>query len=287
MFITKKTKVIVQGITGHQGSFHTKQMLEYGTHIVAGVTPGKKGNVVEEIPVYNTVKEAVKKHKPTWSVLFVPAPFVKKASFEALQEGLNLCIITEHVPIHDALAILNAAKEKKRIVVGPNCPGFIHVGEAKLGIMPNHIFKKGNVAVVSRSGTLTYEVVQHLSNANIGQSRVIGIGGDPVIGSHFLDVLSVLEKDKETKAIVVIGEIGGDLEEKAAEYIMKHMQKPVVAYITGKSAPKGKTMGHAGAVISGKSGTAETKIKAFEKAGVSVAKIPSEIVKLISSKSLK
>src|SRR3989338_4240066 len=279
MFIDKKTPVIIQGITGHQGSFHTKQMLKYGTNIVAGVTPGKKGEFIEEIPVYNTMKEALQKHKAQWSVIFVPAPHVKEAACEALHAGLNLCIITEHVPLHDTIAILHLAQQKKKRVFGPNCPGFVVPGQAKLGIMPNHIFSKGNIAVVARSGTLTYEIVYALTQHHLGKSIVLGIGGDSVIGTHFLDVLPLLEKDKETKAIVLIGEIGGDLEEKAAAYIQKNMKKPVVAYLAGRTAPPGKTMGHAGAVISGKTGTAQTKLAAFEKAGIPVARLPSEIVK--------
>lgn len=284
MFIDKKTRIIVQGITGTQGSFHTKQMLEYGTNIVAGVTPGKGKSVVEGIPVYNTVKEAVKNHNPEWSVLFVPAAHVKEAAFEALHANLNICIISEHVPVHDAIAIIHLAQQKKKIVLGPNCPGCITVGESKIGIMPNHIFKKGNVAVLSRSGTLTYEIVHHLSNEGIGQSSVIGIGGDPVVGTNFLDILPILEKDERTKAIVLIGEIGGNLEEKTAEYIKKCIKKPVVAYIAGKTAPREKTMGHAGAVISGKSGTAESKIKALKKVNIPIATLPSEIVKLLRSR---
>ena len=283
-FITKKTKVLVQGITGHQGSFHTKQMLDYGTHIVAGVTPGKGGQSIEGVPVYDTVKEAMRKHKPEWSVIFVPAEFAKQAAFEALQEGLHVCIISEHVPVHDAIAIIHFAQQKKRIVLGPNCPGFVIPGQAKIGIMPNHLFSPGNVSVVSRSGTLTYEIVYALTQHHLGQRAVIGIGGDPVIGNHFLDILSILEKDKQTKAIILVGEIGGDLEERAAVYISRHIKKPVVAYIAGRNAPPGKTMGHAGAVISGNTGTAATKIAALEKAGIPVAKIPSEIVKLLKKK---
>ena len=235
-FITKKTKVLVQGITGHQGSFHTKQMLDYGTHIVAGVTPGKGGQSIEGVPVYDTVKEAMRKHKPEWSVIFVPAEFAKQAAFEALQEGLHVCIISEHVPVHDAIAIIHFAQQKKRIVLGPNCPGFVIPGQAKIGIMPNHLFSPGNVSVVSRSGTLTYEIVNELGRAHIGQRAVIGIGGDPVIGNHFLDILSILEKDKQTKAIILVGEIGGDLEERAAVYISRHIKKPVVAYIANHGA---------------------------------------------------
>jgi len=276
--ITKKTKVLVQGITGKQGSYHTKLMLDYGTNIVAGVVPKRGGQEVEGVPVYNTVKEAP---KAEWSVIFVPAPFMKKAAIEALENNLNLVIITEHAPVRDMIDVITLAKKKKLKVVGPNGPGFVVSGEAKLGIMPGHIFSKGNIGIVSRSGTLTYEIINLLTKANMGQSTCIGTGGDPVVGFDFIDILKLFEKDRATKKIVLIGEIGGDAEERAADYIKKNISKPVVAYIVGRSAPKGKTMGHAGAIISTSAGTVEAKTEAFEKAGVKVAVLPSEIVELL------
>ena len=289
ILINKNSRFIVRGITGGQGSFHTKMMLDYGTNIVAGVTPKKGGQTIEGVPVFNTMAEAVKEFKiqnskrkiNDWAIHFVPAPFVKKSALEDLAAGLNLVIITEHVPVHDALAIVNFAKEKSLRVIGPNCPGVITPGEAKAGIMPAKIFQHGRVGVVSKSGTLTYEIVNHLSKNKIGQSTCVGIGGDPVIGSNYIDVLELFEKDPETDKIVLIGEIGGNLEEAAAEYIKDHVTKPVVAYIAGRTAPPGKTMGHAGAIVSGKAGTAQSKQEALEAAGVKVAELPSDIVKLL------
>ena len=289
ILINKNSRFIVRGITGGQGSFHTKMMLDYGTNIVAGVTPKKGGQTIEGVPVFNTMAEAVKEFKiqnskrkiDDWAIHFVPAPFVKKSALEDLAAGLNLVIITEHVPVHDALAIVNFAKEKSLRVIGPNCPGVITPGEAKAGIMPAKIFQHGRVGVVSKSGTLTYEIVNHLSKNKIGQSTCVGIGGDPVIGSNYIDVLELFEKDPETDKIVLIGEIGGNLEEAAAEYIKDHVTKPVVAYIAGRTAPPGKTMGHAGAIVSGKAGTAQSKQEALEAAGVKVAELPSDIVKLL------
>jgi len=286
ILINKETSFIVQGITGGQGAFHTKLMLDYGTKIVAGVTPQKGGQEVHGVPVFDTVAECKTqnvKRKVTWSILFVPAPFVKGAAEEALAAGLNIVIITEGVPVHDAMSILKTAREKNLRVVGPNCPGLITPGEAKAGIMPGQIFKPGEVGVVSKSGTLTYEVVNHLTKAGIGQSTCVGIGGDPIIGTNFIDALELFEKDSKTEKIVLIGEIGGNLEEAAADYIKKSVSKPVVAYIAGQTAPPGKTMGHAGAVISGKSGTAASKEKALTEAGASVAKLPSQVVSLLKS----
>lgn len=279
--IPKGTGVIIQGMTGNQGSFHSRLMLDYGTSIVAGVTPGKGGGKVHDVPVYNSVKAALEKHAAAWSVLFVPAAFAKGAALEAIEAGLNLALITENIPVHDTLAIHAAARKKGVIVIGPNTPGVTCVGESKLGIMPNHIFRKGGVAVVSRSGTLTYEIVAALSAAGIGQSDVIGIGGDMVIGFDFLDALRHFEEDKATKAVVLIGEIGGDLEERAAAYAREHVTKKVVAYIAGRTAPEGKRMGHAGAIISGSSGTAKAKVEALEAAGIRVATLPSDIVRLL------
>ena len=281
ILIDKNTKVIVLGITGRQGSFHTQQMLAFGTNIVAGVTPGKGGQEVEGVPVFNSVKEALKKHKADWGVLFVPAPFARDAALDCLKNGLHIVIITEGLPQHDAVAVMKEAKKRKRMVLGPNCPGLCSVGGSKIGIMPTSIFRKGDVGIVSRSGTLTYEIIHQLSISGMGQSTAVGIGGDAVIGLHFIDVLKRFEKDKNTKKIVIIGEIGGDLEEKTAAQIRKITKKKVVVYIAGRTAPPGKRMGHAGAIISGKSGTAESKIKAFEKAGIKVAQVPSEIVRLL------
>lgn len=286
ILIDENTRCIVQGITGKHGSFHTKQMLDFGTKIVAGVTPGKANEQVEGVSVYNNVNDALVAHNATWSVLFVPAQFAKNAAIEALHNDLNLVIITEGIPVHDALAIINLAKQRKKIVIGPNCPGILSVGKSKLGIIPNHIVKRGDVGIISRSGTLTYEVIHELTQAGIGQNTIVGLGGDSIIGNNFIDILKLFEKDKETKNIVLIGEIGGTLEEETAEFIektnyMKKHGKQIIAFIAGRSAPKGKTMGHAGAIISGNYGTAESKIKALEKANVRVAKLPSEIVKLI------
>jgi len=273
--ITPKDKVIIQGITGKAGSFQTEKMLLHGTNIVAGVTPGKGGAEVFELPVYNTVKQAMK-HKPTWSVLFVPAPFVKQAALEALTNKLNIIIVSEGVPVKDALEIINKAKQVNRRVFGPNCPGFV-IGKQKLGILPNQILKEGNIGIVSRSGTLTYEVIHQLTSKNIGQSACFGIGGDMCIGTNFIDVLKYFQKDKKTKKIILIGEIGGSLEEQAAVYIKKHIKKPVIAFISGRSAPKGKTMGHAGA-IAGTTGTAEQKVKILKQNNIPVAKTISQII---------
>lgn len=278
ILINKNTKVLVQGITGHQGSLHTKVMKEYGTKIVAGVTPGKGGQFVNGVPVYNTIKEALKRHTATWSILFVPAPFAKDAALEALQNNLNIVIITEHMPIHDVLEIKQYAKKKRTIMIGPNSPGIICPEEIKIGIMPKEFFTKGNVGVISRSGTLTYEVVNALTEQHMGQSTVVGIGGDAMNGFTFIDALQHFAKDKETKAIVLVGEIGGTAEEDTAAYIKKvRYKKPVVAYIAGVSVPKGKRMGHAGALIQGNKGTAQTKIAALKEAGVRIAKTPQEI----------
>jgi succinyl-CoA synthetase alpha subunit len=287
ILIDKNTKVIVQGITGKHGSFHTQMMRAYGTNIVAGVTPGKGGQKISCIPVYNTVKEALKKHEAQWSAIFVPAPHAKDAAIEALDAGLNIVIITENIPVFDTLEILSKAEEKKKKVIGPNCPGITSVGESKIGIMPNHIFKKGDVGVLSRSGTLTYEIIYQLTKKGIGQSIAAGIGGDQITGMDFIDMLKLLEKDKNTKKIVLIGEIGGEAEIRAAEYIKKHIKKQVVAFIAGRSAPPGKKMGHAGAIISGNKETAQAKIDSLRKAGVKVAMLPSEIPKLLKERKKK
>lgn len=281
ILINKNSRFLVQGITGGQGTFHTKLMGDYGTNIVAGVTPKKGGQEVAGVPVFNTVAEALKKHEADWSILFVPAPFTKSAAMEAIAAGLNLIIITEGVPVADALAIVKAGVAAGVRIIGPNCPGLITPGEAKAGIMPGQIFSPGPIGVVSKSGTLTYEVVNHLTLAGIGQSTCVGIGGDPITGTGFTEVLELFEKDPATKKIVLIGEIGGNLEETAADYIKKNVRKPVVAYIAGQTAPPGKTMGHAGAVVSGKAGTAASKQDALRAAGAKVCLLPSEVVTLL------
>ncbi|MBD3250578.1 MAG: succinate--CoA ligase subunit alpha [Candidatus Pacebacteria bacterium] len=281
ILINQQTKVLVQGITGTQGSFHAKTMLEYGTKIVTGVTPGKGGQEVAGVPVFNTVAEAQDHQPADWSIIFVPARFVKAAALEALESGLNVVVITEGVPVMDSIEIIQTAQKKGLKVIGPNCPGLIVPEQIKLGIMPAHIFKPGKIGVVSRSGTLTYEVVQHLVKAGLGQSTVLGIGGDPIVGTDFTDALEQFSQDDQTEKIVLLGEIGGNAEETAAAYIKENIDKPVVAYIGGRTAPEGKTMGHAGAIVSGESGKAETKIKAFESIGVKVAQLPSQIPGLL------
>ena len=277
VIIDENTKIIVQGITGHQGSFHSGEMLKFGAKVVAGVTPGKGGMKVHDVPVYDTVEEAMV-HEPDATMITVPAPFVKDAAFEAMYNGIRVVyILTEKVPLHDALDIVTYARSHGHVVIGPNGPGITVPGKTKMGIMPNHIFKKGTVAVASRSGTLTYEIVNALTLNGYGQSTVIGLGGDRITGLNFVDVLELFEKDEDTEAIVLVGEIGGTAEEEAAEYIKAKVSKPVVAYIAGRSAPPGKRMGHAGAIITRGKGTAESKIKAFNEAGVPVAEFPWEI----------
>ncbi len=277
ILVEEDTPVLVQGITGRAGRFHTEHMLNYGTNIVAGVTPGKKGEKVCGVPVYDSVKEACEEHDVEWSAGFVPPRFAKDAALKAVENGLHQVIITEHVPVHDTVHVMHAAAQKNVYVVGPNCPGVFSPGKAKLGIMPDHIFTEGNVGIISRSGTLTYEVVEALTEAGIGQSTAVGIGGDPVIGLQFIELLNQFENDPDTDAVVVIGEIGGTLEERAAAHIQQHMSKPVIAFIAGRTAPPGKRMGHAGAIISESSGTAQAKINAFKNAGVAVAELPSHI----------
>ncbi len=277
VIIDENTKIIVQGITGHQGSFHSGEMIKFGAKVVAGVTPGKGGMKVHNVPVYDTVEETLV-HEPEATMITVPAPFVKDAAFEAMYNGIRVVyILTEKVPLHDALDIVTYARSHGHVVIGPNGPGITVPGKTKMGIMPNHIFKKGTVAVASRSGTLTYEIVNALTLNGYGQSTVIGLGGDRITGLNFVDILELFEKDEDTEAIVLVGEIGGTAEEEAAEYIKKYVSKPVVAYIAGRSAPPGKRMGHAGAIITRGKGTAESKIKAFNEAGVPVAEFPWEI----------
>ncbi|MET0786916.1 MAG: succinate--CoA ligase subunit alpha [Paenisporosarcina sp.] len=291
VYINKDTKVIVQGITGSTALFHTKEMLEYGTKIVAGVTPGKGGTEVEGVPVFNTVEEAVKATGANVSVIYVPAPFAADAILEAVDADLDMTIcITEHIPVLDMVKVKRYMEGKKTRLVGPNCPGVITADECKIGIMPGYIHKKGHVGVVSRSGTLTYEAVHQLSQAGIGQTTAVGIGGDPVNGTDFIDALTAFNEDPETLAVVMIGEIGGTAEEEAAEWIKANMTKPVVGFIGGQTAPEGKRMGHAGAIISGGKGTAAEKIKAMNAAGMEVAPTPSVIgetlIKVIKEKGL-
>lgn len=287
VLVNKDTRLVVQGITGGEGTFHTSQILAYGTNVVAGVTPGKGGlqytgndrdTFSRPVPVYNTVKEAVESAGANASVIFVPAPFAADAIMEAADAGLKVIIcITEGIPVNDMMKAYNYVQEKGAVLVGPNCPGVITPGEAKVGIMPGFIHKKGSIGVVSRSGTLTYEAVHQLTRVKLGQSTCIGIGGDPIIGTRFIDAIKLFAKDEETEGLVMIGEIGGSAEEEAAEYIKKHFKKPVVGFIAGRTAPPGRRMGHAGAIVSGGKGTADEKIKAMEKAGIHVVENPADI----------
>ena len=282
IFIDKKTRLVVQGITGRDGAFHTKQMLDYGTKVVAGMTPGKKGERVEGVPVFNTVHEAVEATGTNASVIFVPAAFSADAIMEAVEAGVDLVVcITEGIPTLDMVRVYEFVRQRKTRLIGPNCPGLISPGKSKVGILPGQICKPGPVGVVSRSGTLTYEVIWQLTSAGFGQSTCIGIGGDPIIGTNFIDCLDAFNQDPQTRAVVMIGEIGGTDEEEAAAFIKRKMKKPVVAFIAGRTAPPGKRMGHAGAIISGGTGTAEEKIAALTKAGVPVAREPAEIPELI------
>lgn len=276
ILVDKKTRLVVQGITGGEGSFHTQQMIEYGTNVVAGVTPGKGGTKFEGVPVYNTVTEAVKEQKANTSVIFVPPAFAADAILEAANSGIKVIIcITEGIPANDMINVYNSIKDKGIILIGPNCPGVISPGKAKVGIMPGFIHKKGNIGVVSRSGTLTYEAVKQLTDVKLGQSTCVGIGGDPVIGSRFIDIIKLFNEDPETEGIIMIGEIGGSAEEEAADFIKKYVTKPVVGFIAGRTAPPGRRMGHAGAIISGGKGTADEKMKAMKKAGIKVAESPA------------
>ncbi len=272
IFVDKNTKVIVQGITGKTALFHTKQMIEYGTQIVGGVTPGKGGTVVEGVPVFNTLAEAVEATGATVSVIYVPARFAADAIFEGVNAELELVVcITEHVPVQDMVRVRAYMKGKKTRLIGPNCPGILTTDECRIGLIPGYIHKKGHVGVVSRSGTLTYEATFQLSAAGIGQTTAIGIGGDPIKGTDFIDALQAFNEDDDTLAVMMIGEIGGTAEEEAAQWISKNMKKPVVGFIAGRQAPPGKRMGHAGAIISGGKGTAADKIKALNAAGIEVA----------------
>ena len=286
VFIDKSTKLVVQGITGRDGSFHTKQMMEYGTQVVAGVTPGKGGQQFEgTVPIFNTVADAVQATGANTSVIYVPPPFAADAIMEATASGVSLVVcITEGVPVLDMTKVYPFVKERGVRLIGPNCPGLITPGESKVGIIPGRICTPGPVGVVSRSGTLTYEVVYQLTRAGIGQTTCVGIGGDPINGTNFIDCLAAFEKDPATKAIAMMGEIGGTDEQEAAEFIRTQMTKPVVGFIAGQTAPPGRRMGHAGAIISGSSGTAQEKLEAFAAAGMGVAKRPIDFVELIKAR---
>ncbi|NIR42964.1 MAG: succinate--CoA ligase subunit alpha [Gemmatimonadetes bacterium] len=284
IFADSSTRVVVQGITGRDGSFHTRQMMEYGTKIVAGVTPGKGGQKFDdEVPIFNTVEEAVEETGANASVIYVPARFAAEAICEAADSGVELVVcISEGIPVLDMLRATRYVRDHGSRLIGPNCPGMISPGETKLGIIPGQIVEKGPIGVISRSGTLTYEVVWALTQAGLGQSSCIGIGGDPVIGTSFIDCLEAFENDSSTGAVVLIGEIGGTDEQNAASYVKEHMSKPVVGFVAGQTAPPGRRMGHAGAIISGSAGTAEEKIDTFRENGVEVAERPAEMPKILS-----
>ena len=282
ILLDKNTKALVQGVTGKQGNFHTEQMLKYGTSICAGVTPGKGGMETLGLPVFNTVEEAKDNFNDlNASIIFVPGPFAKDAAIESIVNLDLVVLITEHIPVHDSMEIMEYARRNDTVVIGPNTPGVISPGVGKLGIMPTNVFDSGSVGLISRSGTLTYEVASQLTSAGFGQSTCVGIGGDPVIGTDYIGILEMFEKDKDTDSIVLIGEIGGDAEERAAEYIRDNVSKPVVSFVAGRSAPPGKRMGHAGAIISGDKGTVNSKVTAFTNVGVSVASRPSEVPQLL------
>ncbi len=285
ILIDEKTKVIVQGITGRDGSFHAKQMKQYGTNVVAGVSPGKGGQEIDGIPVYNSMQQAVKETSANTSIIFVPAKFATDAIYESADSGIKLIVtISEGIPIIDMIKITEYLERKNIHIIGPNSPGLISPGKSKVGILPAQIFKKGKIGLISRSGTLTYEIVDHITKSRLGESTCIGIGGDPIIGMNFIDCLKLFEKDPETEGIALIGEIGGNAEELTANFVKQNITKPVVGFIVGKTAPPGKRMGHAGAIISGGSGTASEKIAALEEAGISVANQPSEVATLLKSK---
>jgi len=284
LFVGRDTRVVVQGITGTQGRFHTRLMLDYGTKIVAGVTPGKGGTQVCDVPVFDTVEEAVEEHEANASIIFVPASFAADACFEGIEAGLKvLVVITERIPVRDAVEVMAYAKrEGVVVVVGPNTPGVIVPGECKLGIMPAHVFRSGVVGVASRSGTLTYEIASGLSVVGLGQSTCVGLGGDPIVGLSFVDMLRRFGEDEQTKGVALIGEIGGNLEELAAEFVGSGgFGKPVVAFVAGRTAPIGKRMGHAGAIVMGRAGTAQSKVEAFLEAGVRVAERPSDVARIL------
>jgi len=282
IFVDNNTRLVVQGITGRDGSFHTAQMLKYGTKVVAGVTPGRGGQKVEGVPVFNSVSEAVKKTNANTSVIFVPAKFAPDAIYESTDAGIKLIVcISEGIPAIEMVKVVAYLKDKDCRLVGPNSPGVVSPDDTKVGILPGHIFKKGNVGVVSRSGTLTYEIVDHITKAGLGQSTCLGIGGDSVIGTKFIECLELFAKDKDTEAVVIVGEIGGRDEQDTAAYIKQHFNKPVFGFIAGKTAPPGKRMGHAGAIIAGTAGTAAEKIKAFEDNGIKVGETPADVARLL------
>ena len=282
IFVDKNTRLVVQGITGRDGSFHTAQMVKYGTNVVAGVTPGRGGQKVENVPVFNSVDESVKKTGADTSVIFVPAKFAPDAIYESIDAGIKLIIcISEGIPAIEMVKVVAYLKDKDCRLIGPNSPGVVSPDNTKVGILPGHIFKKGNVGVISRSGTLTYEIVDHITKSGLGQSTCLGIGGDPVIGTKFIECLELFAKDKETEAVIVVGEIGGRDEQDTAVYVKQHFNKPVFGFIAGKTAPPGKRMGHAGAIIAGTAGTAAEKIKAFEENGIKVGETPAEVARLV------
>jgi len=288
ILIDQKTKLIVQGITGREGEFHTRQMIEYGTHVVAGMTPGRGGEQVLGVPVFDTVAQAVKATGANTSVIYVPARGAADSILEAAEAGIALVVcITEGVPVIDMLRVTRRLTETGTKLIGPNCPGLISPGKSKVGIIPSNICIPGPVGLVSRSGTLTYEVIHALTQRKIGQSTCIGVGGDPVHGLGFIEILAMFEQDAKTQAVVLIGEIGGTDEEQAADYIKKNLTKPVVAFVAGQTAPPGKRMGHAGAIIEGGTGTAAEKIEAFKRAGVPVARFPGEVADLVAQKLVK
>lgn len=284
VLVDEKTRVVVHGITGKEGSFHARQCIQYGTQVVAGVTPGKGGTLWEGVPVFDTLAQALRETGANTSLIFVPAPFAADSILEAIEEGMPLVVcITEGIPTRDMLQVKAALKCSNSRLIGPNCPGVISPGKAKVGIMPGGVFQEGAVGVISRSGTLTYEIVDHLTRRGLGQSTCVGIGGDPIVGSSFVDILELFGKDPQTRGVVLIGEIGGSAEEEAARLAKEGYPKPVVAFIAGQSAPAGKRMGHAGAIISGGRGTALEKIRALEEAGIAVAKTTENVAELVWS----